>query len=185
MAKMLCWLRGVLVDFLADGGEEGGESGLFFGGEAAEDEFDVAEGVAEVGIVGAEAEAGEVGGVEVAGDGFEAIVAAAGAVEAVADFPEGEVEIVADDEEVARGEFIEVEEGADSLAGFVVESLGFDEKAVAVFEPEGIEFWFLPIKMIDFRVKVKSKKTEIVASKVVFVAGVAEADDEFHGVIIA
>lgn len=174
-----------MVDFLADGGEEGGESGLFFGGEAAEDEFDVAEGVAEVGVVGAEAETGEVGGVEVASDGFETVVAAAGAVEAVADFSEGEVEIVADDEEVARGEFVEVEEGTDGLAGFVVEGLGFDEEAVAVFEPEGIEFWFLPIKMVDFCVKVKSEKAEIVASKVVFVAGVAEADNEFHGAIIA
>lgn len=182
---MLYWLRGVLVDFLADGGEEGGESGLFFGGEAAEDEFDVAEGAAEVGIVSAETEAGEVGGVEVASDGFEAVVAAAGAVEAVANFSEGEVEIVADDEEVARREFVEVEEGADGLAGFVVESLGFDEEAVAVFEPKGIEFRFLPIKMMDFGVKVKSEKTEIMAGEVVFVAGVAEADDEFHGVIIA
>lgn len=105
-------------------------------------------------------------------------------MEAVADFSEGEVEIVADDEEIARGEFVEVEEGADGLTGLVVEGLGFDEEAVAVFEPEGIEFWFLPIKMMDFCVKVKSEKTEIVAGKVVFVAGVAEADDEFHGVII-
>lgn len=174
-----------MVDFLADGGEEGGESGFFFGGEAAEDEFDVAEGVAEAGIVGAEAEAGEVGGIEVASDGFEAIVAAAGAVEAVADFSEGEVEIVADDEKVARGKLVEVEEGADGLAGFIVEGLGFDEEAVAVFEPEGVELWFLPIKMMDFSVKVKSEKAEIVAGKVVFVAGVAEANDEFHGVIIA
>lgn len=182
---MLCWLGGMLVDFLADGGEEGGESGLFFGGEAAEDEFDVAEGVAEVGVVGAEAEAGEVGSVEVASDGFETVVAAAGTVEAVADFSEGEVEIVADDEEVARGEFVEVEEGTGGLAGFVVEGLGFNEEAVAVFEPEGIEFWFLPIKMMDFSVKVKSEKAEIVAGKVVFVARVAEADNEFHGAIIA
>lgn len=59
-----------MVDFLADGGEEGGESGLFFGGEAAEDEFDVADGAAEVRVVGAKAEAGEVGGVEVVSDGF-------------------------------------------------------------------------------------------------------------------
>lgn len=70
------------------------------------------------------------------------------------------------------------------MAGFVVESLRFEENAVAFFEPEGVEFGLFPGEIVDFGVKIEGEEAEIVAGEVVFVAGVAEANDEFHGVII-
>lgn len=55
--------------------EDGGESGLFVGGEMAEHEINVAEFGADFGIVSAEAEARKIGGAKVVSDGFEAVVA--------------------------------------------------------------------------------------------------------------
>lgn len=63
--------------------------------------------------------------------------------------------------------------------------MGFDKNPVAVFEPEGVEFGFLPGEIFDFGIKIKCQEAEVVASEVVFWAGVAEADDEFHRYIIA
>ena len=70
----------------------------------------------------------------------------------------------------------------DRKAGIVVEILRFEEDCVARFEPNGIVFRFLPSQTFDFCVKIKCQKAEIMASKVIFVARIAEADYEFHEV---
>lgn len=177
-------LFGAGVEVAGDTGEEVGEGGLFFGGEAAEDEVDVAKGAAEVVVAGAEAKAREIGGVERFGDGFETVVATAATFGAVARGAEGEVEIVADDEDVLEGDFVEIDELLDGAAGIVVESLGLDEDFVAGFEPEGVKLGFLPVEMVDFGIKIKGEEAEIVAREIVFGAGITEADDEFHEDII-
>lgn len=62
--------------------------------------------------------------------------------------------------------------------------MGLDKDAVAVFEPEGAEFGLLPGEMLDFGIKIEGEKAVIMAGKIVFWTGVAEADDEFHEIII-
>ncbi len=173
-----------MVDFCGDFGEESGESGFFVGGEAAEDEVGVADFLAEVVVSCAEAKAGKIGSMEVFGDGFETVVAAAAAFGAVAQGAKGQVEIITDDEDVFEGDFVEIGKLDDGAAGIVIEGLGFDEDLVAVFEPEGVVFGFLPGEIVDFGIKIKSEKAKIVAGEVVFWAGVAKADDEFHEDII-
>ena len=121
------------IDAGGDFSEKAGESGFFVRSELAEDEVDVAELLADFGIVGAEAEAGEIGGFELAGDGFEAVVPSAAAAFAEADLAKIEVKIVAEDENVARREFIEAHEIGDGEAGIVVEGLGLEEDFVAGF----------------------------------------------------
>lgn len=59
------------------------------GGEAAEDEVDVADFLAEGVVAGAEAETAELIRIEVLEDGFEAVIGASGAMFAVADGAEG------------------------------------------------------------------------------------------------
>lgn len=126
-------LRLEFVDFLRDSGKEGGEGGFFLGSEAAKNEIDVAEFLAEFVVPGAEAETRKVSRMEVFGDGFEAVVAAAAAFGAIAKTVEGQVKIVADDKDVFEGDFVEIGKVDDGAAGIVVESLGFDEDFVAVF----------------------------------------------------
>lgn len=173
------------VDFCGDFGEKSGEGGFFFGGEATEDEVDVAEFLTEGVVPCAEAKAWKVGCVEGFGDGFEAVVAATTASHAIAKTVERQVEIVADDENVLEGNFVKIDKFGNGATGIVVESLRFDEDFVAVFEPNGMEFGFLPVEIFNFSIKIEGEKAEVVASEVVFGAGVAEADDEFHEGIIA
>lgn len=78
-----------------------------------------------------------------------------------------------------------VDEFGDGEAGFVVESLRFYEDCVVETSPEGVEFWLFPGKMMNFSIKIGGEETKIMASEVVFGAGVAEKSDKFHGLIIA
>ena len=121
------------VDAGGDFSEKVGEGGFFVRCKLAEDEVDVAELLADFGVVGAEAETGEIGGFELARDGFEAVVPSAAAAFAEADLAEIEVKIVAEDENVARREFIETHEIGDGETGVVVEGLGLEEDFVAGF----------------------------------------------------
>ena len=160
--------------------------GFFVGGETGEDEVGVAE-LLSSGGVGAEAEAGELVGTEVFDDGFQAIVAAGGAGGAEANGAEGEGEIVAGDESLFEGDFVEVDDLADGATDFVVETGGFDEEGVAYFGDLSVEFFVgLPGEAQGFGVEVEGEEAEVVAGEVVLRAGVAEGEDEvFHGDIVA
>lgn len=168
-----------------DFGEKGGESGFFLGGKAAEDEIDITKFLAEFIVPGAEAKTRKISSMKIFGDGFEAVVAAGAALGAVAEAAERQVKIITNDQDVFEGDFVEIGEFGDGTAGIVIESLRFDKNPVAVFEPEGMEFGFLPGEIFDFGIKIKCQETEVVASEVVFWARVAETDDEFHRYIIA
>lgn len=65
-------------------------------------------------------------------------------------------------------------------AGIVVEVLRFNKDIIFVFEPQGVKLGFLPSEIVDFSVKIEGEEAEIVASEVVFVSGVPEADNEIH-----
>ena len=78
----------IKLEFCGDFGENVGELGFFFFGEFAKDEVDVTEFFAEGIVPCAEAESGEVFRAEVGDDGFEAIVAASGAVLSFAELAE-------------------------------------------------------------------------------------------------
>ena len=97
---------------------------------------------------------------------------------AFADGAEFEVEVVTDAEDVFGRDFIEVGEGADGGADVVVESLGFNENGVSLFFPDGVKFFVrLPFEMVDFEIKIKGEKAEVVAGEVVLATGVAKGDD--------
>ena len=98
----------------------------------SEDEVDIADLLAHGRVVGAEAEARELVGAEMGGDGFEAVIAAAGPVFAVAESAELKIKVITDHEDVFGGNFVEVGEGLDGLAGFVVEGLRFDENGASL-----------------------------------------------------
>lgn len=143
-----------MLEVFFDTGEGGleniGESFSFVGGEFTEDKLRVAESSADVGIIRADTEAGEIASAEGGSDGFEAVIAATGAFGAVADLAEIKVKIVADDEEVGEAKFVKMDEFLDGATGIVIEILGFDEDAVAIFSPEGAEFGLLPVEVVDF-----------------------------------
>ena len=104
---------------------------------------------------------------------------------AFADGAEFEVEVVTDAEDVFGRDFVEVGEVSDCGADVVVESLGFDEDGASLFFPDGVEFFVrFPFEIVDFEVKIKGEKAEVVAGEVVLAAGVAKGDDEVHGYII-
>ena len=84
-------------DALEGGLEEIWELFSFFGGKFAKNEFGVADFLANCGIISADAEARKIASVEGCGDGFEAIIAAAGAMRPEAELTEIEVKIVAND----------------------------------------------------------------------------------------
>ena len=149
-----------------------------------ENEVNVADLLTDGGVVGAETKARELVGAKVSGDGFEAVITAAAAVFAVAKGAELKVKIIANHEDVLGSDFIEASEGLDGLTGFVVEGLRFDENGASLFQPDGAEFGLLPVKLMDFGVKIQRQEAEVVAGEVVLVAWVAEADDETHGYII-
>lgn len=88
-----------LVDFLIDLAKDFGKSGFFGGSEMAKDEVSIAD-LSAGRVVGAEAEAGEIFGVEVLDEGFKAIIAAGAAFFAETELTKGEVEVVAEDEDV-------------------------------------------------------------------------------------
>ena len=150
----------------------------------SEDEVDVADLLAHGRVVGAEAEARELVGAEMSGDGLEAVVAAAGPVFAVAESAKLKIKVIADHKNVLGGNFVEVGEGLDGLAGFVVEGLRFDEDGASLLQPDGAEFGLLPVKLMDFGVKIQRQEAEVVAGEVVLSAGITEADDETHIYII-
>lgn len=157
---------------------------LFFGREATKDEFDIAKGGTEAAIVSAKTKTWKIGATEMASDGFESIIATTGAFGAIADFSEWEVEVIANYKDIARGDFVKIKEFTNGMARFVIKGLRFDEESVAIFEPEGVKFRFLPVEMVDFGIKIKGEEAEIMPSEVVFGARVAETDDEFHDEII-
>ncbi len=150
----------------------------------AEDEVDVADFVAEGIVPSAEAKTREMLGLEVLGDGFEAVIGAGGTVLTVAIFAKNQLKIVAKDENISRVNLIKVGKSSDGQARIVVKSLGFDKNPVAIFEPEGVKLGLLPGEMLHRGVKIQRQKTVIMAGEVVFVPWVAEADDEFHKDII-
>lgn len=45
-------------------------------------------------------------------------------------------------------------------------------------------FGFFPSKMMNFGIKIKQKKAEIMTGKVVFWAGITETDNEIHKNIV-
>ena len=103
-----------------------------------------------------------------------------------AELAEGEVEVVADGEDVSGRDFVEVGEGADGEADVVVEGLGLDEDGGSLYAPDGVELWVrFPGEVVDLEVEIESEEAEVVASEVVFGARVAEGDDEIHERIIA
>ena len=99
----------------------------------SEDEVDVADLLAHGRVVGAETEARELVGAEMSGDGFEAVIAAAGPVFAVTEGAELKIKIITNYENVLGGDLVEVDESLDGLAGFVVEGLRFNEDGVPLF----------------------------------------------------
>jgi len=150
-------------------------------GEFAEDEIGVADAVAESVIGGANAIAREIIGAEVVDYGFKAVVAASAAAFAETKFAEFEREIVANGEEILRRELVEIHDGARDLPYFVVIALGFDEEAVTVFGDEGAEFRLvLPVKFVDFGIKIERQKADVVAREIVLVAWVAKSNNDFH-----
>ena len=146
----------------------------------SEDEVDVADLLAYGGVIGAEAEARELVGAEMSGDGFEAVIAAAGPVFAVAKGAKSEVKVVANHENVLGGNLVKAGEGWDGLAGVVIEGLGLDEDGASLLQPDGAEFGFLPVKLMDFGVKIQRQEAEVMAGEVVLSARIAETNDEAH-----
>ena len=143
----------------------------------SEDEVDVADLLTYGGVVGAETEARELVGAEVSGDGFEAVIAAAGPVFAVAEGAKLKIKVITDHKNVLGGDLVEAGEGLAGLAGFVVEGLRFDENGASLLQPDGAEFGFLPAKLMDFGVKIQRQEAEVVAGEVVFGTRVAETND--------
>lgn len=148
--------------------------------EFTEDKLCITEGLTDVGIIRANAEAGEIARTESSGNGLKAIVAAAGAFGAVADLTEFEVKIITDDEEIAGSEFVKMDEFLDGAPGFVVEILGLDEKIIAGFGPESAKFGFLPAGFMNFGVQIEGQKANVVTGEIIFCARVAETDEKFH-----
>ena len=134
----------------------------------AEDEINISELGANGGIICTEAETGEVFGVEVGGDRLEAVVPAARAFSAETGFSERQVEIIADDGNIFWRDLIISRESLDGFARVIVKSLRFEENDIARFVPKGVVFGFFPVKMMDFGVKIKQKKAEVMSSKVIF-----------------
>lgn len=91
------------LDALEGGLEKIWELFPFFGGKFAKNKFGVADFLANCGIISADAEARKIASAESCGDGFETIIAAAGAFGAVANLAEIEIEIIADDENIGGG----------------------------------------------------------------------------------
>lgn len=80
--------------------------------------------------------------------------------------------------------FVILREGLNGGTGIVIKSLRFEEDCIASFVPEGIIFGLFPVKMVDFRIKIQEEKAEIMAGEIVFWAGVTEANDEVHDIMI-
>lgn len=78
------------------------------------------------------------------GEGFEAVVAAGRAVGAKADLAEIEVKIIADRENIAGRNFVEMSESLDGDAGIIIEILRFEEDVVAGLAPDSPKFGLLP-----------------------------------------
>ena len=155
---------------------------MFFWSKTAEDEIGVAELAPDGIIAGAKAETGEVAGAEVGDDGPEPVVATVGAGFAVAEGAKGEIEVVAEDENILGRNFIKLGKIADGQARIVVELLGFDKDTVAICEGESAMFGVgLPGEISNFGVKIEGQKAEVVTGKIVLVTGVAETDNKvFH-----
>ena len=145
-----------------------------------ENEVDVADLLTDGGVVGAETKARELVGAKVSGDGFEAVITATGPVFAVAESAKLKIEVITDHENVLGGNLVEVGEGLDGLARFVVEGLRFDENGASLLQPDGAEFGLLPVKLMNFGVKIQRQEAEVMAGEVVLSAGITEADDETH-----
>lgn len=101
-------------------------------------------------------------------DGFEAVIGASGTVLAVADGAEGELEVVANDEDILGCEFVKPGKSGDGEAGIVVESLRFDENGVTILAPESVKFGLLPVELVEFGIEIERQKAVIMARKIVF-----------------
>jgi len=120
-------------------------------------------------------------------NGFEAVAAAGGSGGAVAELAEGESEIVADDEDIFQGYFVEIDDGREGDAGEIVVRAGFNEESVVVLGYARGEFFAgSEGERMGASKKIESEEAEIVAGEVVLLAGVAEGENEvFHGVIVS
>lgn len=75
---------------------------------------------------------------------------------AFADLAEFEVKIIADNEDVLWSNLVEIGEGADRSADFVIEGLGFDKDSVAVLGPDSVKLFVgFPGEIVDFEIKIK------------------------------
>ena len=168
-----------------DGFEEVRELGFFTFGKFGEDEVDIADFFSQSVISCPEAKPWEVLGAKILNDRFKTVVAAGGAMSALTDFTELEVEIVADDKNILWRDLIKVGKSADGCTDIVIKSLGFNNDGIALFLPDGIKFLVrFPLKAFNLEIKIKRQKAEVVASEVIFGTWVAKSDDKFHKKII-
>lgn len=91
-------------------------------------------------VITTDTEARKIVGAEMFGDGLETIIAASSAGGAIAESAKRKIEIIADYKDIVRGDFVKIGESADGEAGFVVESLGFNEDVLTVFDVFGVKF---------------------------------------------
>lgn len=128
---------------------------MFFWRELTKDKINIADALTELIVAGAEAKARKVFGAKMLDSRLEAVVAACAAPLTEADLAEWKIKVVANYQNILRGEFIEVAEAADAHALIIVESLRLYEEDVAVFGDFGFELWlWLESEIMDFGIKI-------------------------------
>ena len=114
---------------------------MFFWRELTKDKIDVTDALTEPIVAGAEAKAWKVFGAKMLDSRLEAVIAACAAPLAEADLAEWKIKVVANYQNILRGEFIEVAEAADAHALIIVESLRLYKEDVAIFCDFSFKFW--------------------------------------------
>ena len=142
--------------------------------------------VAVAGVADAQAQAVEVGAAEAGLNVFEAVVAAVAAAEFEFDAAGLEVELVVDNEDFLRLDFIKRGNGLHGLAGEVHIGLRLEQADFAAGAGTADEVAeefpvVLPMAVPLLGELVEQPEAGVVAGIFVFGAGVAEADDEFDG----
>lgn len=161
------------------------DDGLFVVGEFSEDEG--GEG-AWGRLLGSDADAEpcEFVAAEAFDDVFESVLAAGGSFGADPDGADGNVEVVGEYEEVVAADFVEVHGGDDGVTGVVHVSHRFDDDNgfSAVGEAGGVEvaFAFGEGYALAGSELIDCMEADVVPGAVVAEFGIAESDDQFHGV---
>lgn len=138
----------------------------------------------------ADAQAGEFLSAEVFDDVFDAVVSGCGRIGGDLVFSQWQIEFVLDDEDVVGGEFVEIHEFADGYSGKVHEGLRFDEQDFLAAQDAFGDFGVELLVEGKFRKRprlaegVEDYEADIVPRVFVLFAGVAQADDEFHEVVL-